>query len=62
MTLDLPPAVAPGAVTRGMLIGTAPAAPGDYLVVLDVVTPELGSLAAKGVLPGLVRVTVTNGT
>jgi hypothetical protein len=61
ITLDLPPAVAPGAVTRGILIGTAPAAAGDYLVILDVVTPELGSLAAKGVSPGIVRVTVANG-
>ena len=62
MTLELPPGLAPGDVARGIVVGTAPAASGDYLVMLDVVTPELGSLAAKGVSPGLVRVTVTNGS
>jgi hypothetical protein len=37
----------------------APAAPGEYLLVLDVVDPTTGSLAAAGVPPGIVRVTVT---
>jgi hypothetical protein len=32
--------------------------PGDYLVLLDVITPRSGSLAAAGVAPGIVRVTV----
>jgi hypothetical protein len=37
----------------------APAAPGEYLVVLDVLDPAAGSLAALGVPPGIIRVTVS---
>ena len=35
-----------------------PTVPGDYLLILDVVTPEQGSLAAAGVEPTIVRVKV----
>jgi hypothetical protein len=38
---------------------SAPATPGEYLVVLDVLDPAAGSLAALGVPPGIVRVTVS---
>jgi hypothetical protein len=38
---------------------TAPAAPGDYLILLDVITPRIGSLAIAGVSPGIIRVTVS---
>jgi hypothetical protein len=38
---------------------TAPATPGAYLLVLDIVTADRGSLAALGVPPGLVRVVLT---
>jgi hypothetical protein len=47
-----------GAVERVVLDLEAPEAPGSYLVVLDVVVDGLGSLAAHGVEPALVRVTV----
>jgi hypothetical protein len=40
-------------------MGAAPTAAGDYLLRLDTVVPGLGSLAAKGSDPALVRVTVT---
>jgi hypothetical protein len=36
----------------------APSAPGDYLLMLDIVTPQVGSLAAQGVDPTIVRVRV----
>ena len=55
----LPAGLAPG---RSVAVGFslhAPAAPGEYLVVLDVLDPLTGSLAAAGVPPGIVRVTVT---
>jgi hypothetical protein len=54
----LPPGLAPGASARVVLTLSAPQAPGDYLVLLDVLTPRSGSLAAAGVAPGIVRVTV----
>jgi hypothetical protein len=48
-------------VKAGVSIGTvAPPAPGHYLLLLDVVTPADGSLAALGIQPTLIRVTVTN--
>ena len=40
-----------------MLGLTAPTAAGDYLLVLDIVTPDRGSLIASGGDPTLVRVT-----
>jgi hypothetical protein len=55
----LPADLAPGAsVTVGLNLA-APAAPGDYLLLLDVVSPQAGSLAIAGAPPGLVRVNVS---
>jgi hypothetical protein len=55
----LPAGLAPGAAVNVELLLTAPAAPGEYLLVLDVIDPATGSLAAAGVPPGIIRVTVT---
>lgn len=55
----LPAGLAVGGIARVVIAATAPTAAGDYLLVLDTVLPSLGSLAAKGVDPALVRVTVT---
>jgi hypothetical protein len=38
---------------------TTPKTAGDYLLLLDVITPGDGSLAGAGVPPGIVRVTVS---
>jgi hypothetical protein len=57
----LPAGLAPGASTSAVLSLTAPDAPGDYLLLLDVITPRSGSLAAAGVAPGIVRVTIEAG-
>jgi len=54
----LPPGFAPRAVTKAVVLIFAPSAPGDYLLVVDIVTPEIGSLAAQGVDPMIVRVHV----
>jgi hypothetical protein len=48
----------PGSEVTVVLNLTAPATPGAYLLVLDVDSPLHGSLAAAGVAPGAVRVTV----
>jgi hypothetical protein len=58
-TALLPAGLAPGASADLDLQLTAPAAPGEYLLVLDVIDPRTGSLAATGVPPGIVRVSVT---
>jgi hypothetical protein len=55
----LPAGLLPGASVDVAFQLTAPAAPGEYLLVLDVVDPTTGSLAAAGVPPGIIRVTVT---
>jgi hypothetical protein len=55
----LPAGLAPGSSVDVAFRMTAPAAPGEYLLVLDVLDPKTGSLAAAGVPPGIVRVTVT---
>ena len=55
---DLPPEMGPRSVVRVDLLTFAPSAPGDYLLLLDVITPEAGSLAALGVAPTIVRVHV----
>ncbi len=57
-TSILPAGLAPGASVAVDFRMTAPAAGGEYLLVLDVVDPKTGSLAAAGVPPGIVRVTV----
>jgi hypothetical protein len=55
----LPAGLPPRATVDVDVLLTAPTAPGEYLLVLDVVDPVTGSLAAAGVPPGIVRVTVT---
>ncbi len=55
---DLRDGLDPGASATATLRLAAPAEPGDYLLVLDVVVPGQGSLASKGVDPQLVRITV----
>ncbi len=55
---DLPIELQPGATFDATLDLVAPTAPGDYLLVLDVLTPDQGSLVATGVDPTLVRITV----
>ena len=58
-TALLPAGLAPGASADLALQLIAPAAPGEYLLVVDVIDPRTGSLAATGVPPGIVRVSVT---
>jgi hypothetical protein len=55
----LPAGLAPGASAAIAFGLTAPATGGEYLLVLDVVDPDAGSLAAHGVPPGIVRVSVS---
>jgi hypothetical protein len=55
---SLPVGLKPGASAGVVLHLTAPTRPGVYLLLLDVVTPESGSLAAAGVAPAIVRVSV----
>jgi len=55
---SLPAALEPGSTTDASLDLAVPVAPGQYLLVLDVVTPTEGSLASIGVPPTIVRVTV----
>jgi len=55
---DLPAALAPGAVTAASLRVYAPALAGDYLLILDIISPDAGSLTAKGVLPTVISVHV----
>ena len=52
-------ASAPGEAVSVMVGLVAPADPGSYLVMLDVLSPSLGPLSARGIPPGIVRVTVT---
>jgi hypothetical protein len=54
----LPVALTPGKSADGTIELTAPVAAGDYLLLLDIVTPENGSLVASGADPTVVRVTV----
>jgi hypothetical protein len=56
--VDLPAGVARRAVVKVEMRIFAPSTPGDYLVVLDILTPEVGSLAAQGVDPTIIRVHV----
>ena len=56
--VELPSAFAPRAVIKAALQTFAPTAAGDYLLVIDILTPEVGSLAAQGVEPTIVRVHV----
>jgi hypothetical protein len=56
--VELPAGMAPRAVVKTELVIFAPSAPGEYLLVLDILTPEVGSLSAQGVEPTIVRVHV----
>lgn len=56
---DLPAGLDTRGVAKTDVVLTAPTATGDYLLVIDIVTPESGSLAALGVDPTVVRVHVT---
>ena len=56
--VELPAAFAPRAISQANIDVFAPTAEGDYLVVIDIVTPEVGSLSAQGVEPTIVRVHV----
>jgi hypothetical protein len=56
---DLPIGLAPGKTSDAWLYLSTPAAAGDYLLVLDIVDPQGGSLVASGAQPTLVRVSVT---
>jgi hypothetical protein len=58
-SVALPAGLAPGASAAVDFVLTVPTSPGDYLLLLDVVTPQGGSLAGAGVPPGIVRVTVS---
>ena len=58
VSTDLPIGLAPGKSFDATLAVKAPTAPGSYLLLLDVVTPDGGSLVASGADPTLVRVTV----
>ncbi len=51
-------AAAPGSSTEVMIPLVAPALPGDYLLVLDVLSSVDGPLSALGSAPAIVRVTV----
>ena len=54
----LPAGLAPGDSATVQFALTAPSGRGSYLLVFDVLDPDVGSLAALGVPPGIVRVTV----
>jgi hypothetical protein len=56
--VELPAGMAPRSVTKVELTAFAPTAPGDYLLMLDILTPGVGSLSAQGVDPTIVRVHV----
>jgi hypothetical protein len=55
---ELPIGLAPGKSVDAWLDLSTPSAAGDYLLVLDIVNPDDGSLVASGADPTLVRVTV----
>ena len=55
----LPIGLKPGVTVDADLDLTAPPAAGDYLLLLDILTPERGSLVASGADPTLIRVSVT---
>ena len=55
----LPAGLAPGSSASVAFKLTAPKVAGEYLLLLDVIAPQTGSLASAGVAPGLVRVSVS---
>jgi hypothetical protein len=48
----------PGKEASALLHALAPAVPGNYLLVLDVLVPGNGPLSASGAAPAIIRVTV----
>jgi hypothetical protein len=56
---DLPVALKQGAVAPATVRLYAPSMEGDYLLILDIISPDDGSLTAKGVLPTVIRVHVS---
>ena len=54
-----PSAAEPGGSAAVGLAVVAPAQPGDYLLLLDVVSPTHGTLSTLGSTPALIRVSVT---
>lgn len=58
VSVALPIGLKPGVSVEATLGLTTPSAPGQYLLLLDIVTPERGSLVASGADPTLVRVVV----
>ena len=56
--VTLPAGFEPQAVVASKLRLFAPSVAGQYLLVLDIVTPEAGSLTAKGIEPAIIRVNV----
>ena len=59
VTVALGKAVAaPGGVSSVLVPLAAPATPGSYLVLLDVLSPSRGPLSALGSAPAIIRVTV----
>jgi hypothetical protein len=62
VSAELPIGLAPGKSFDATLSVKAPTAPGSYLLLLDVVTPDGGSLVASGANPTLVRVTILAAT
>ena len=62
IALELPAGFKSGAATAANLELFAPSAPGDYLLILEIITPEAGSLTTKGVEPTIIRVTVAAQT
>lgn len=60
-TAELDPSIAgPGGDVFVTLDVTAPSAPGEYLLLLDTISPSRGPLSALGSAPALIRVTVTD--
>ena len=58
VSTDLAAGLAPNKPAEATLDLAVPSAPGDYLLVLDIVTPERGSLAAAGIDPTIIRIHV----
>jgi hypothetical protein len=61
-SVDLPAGFDTGSVATPKLRLFAPSVPGDYLLILDILTPEAGSLTARGMEPAIIRVTVGEST
>ncbi len=58
VSTDLAPGLAPNKPAETALPLAVPDAAGDYLLILDIVTPEHGSLAAAGIDPTIIRIHV----